>query len=346
MLAPHMQALPVARRKDLDYDPFEMSEPSIALFYGDQYRCEEALAARDAAIGKPERITRFGDELDIKAFSIEISTGSLFSPRRHFVLRHAEAVKPLRALYPLLAQPLPSGTFLTFIAAEGKGIEALIKKVQREGKVQGFPRPRGKALEKAVAAILSEVGVTLPRTTLAELIDRSGGDLLFIREEARKLAAYLAGEKSKGTEVAKLFYSGGEESIYPLLDRFGARDLRGTLTGLGKLHEAPSRLFPALLRHLTRLTAVRVLKDGGLPSDKIASELGLPEWLSRRIAAQAENYSQQELTAALALGVQLDQAIKHGGIRPGDAVLKLILKTMNPSAAPALGYARRNRPSR
>jgi len=115
---------------------------------------------------------------------------------------------------------------------------------------QGFPRARGRSLETAAAAILNEEGVTLPRTALAELIDRSGGDLLFIREEARKLAAYLADKKTGHEAVTGLFYSGGEESVYPLLDRFGERDLHRALAELRKLHEAPSRLFPALLREL------------------------------------------------------------------------------------------------
>lgn len=327
-----------------------MTEPKIALFYGDAYQCEQAIAARESRItagGPTERITRFGDEFDIKAFSIELSSGSLFSVRRHFLLRHAETVKPTKLLYPLLDLPLSTETYITLVAPDGKGLETLIKKVrEKNGKVQGFPRPRGRSLERTAAAILEGQGVKLPPTAVTELLERAGGDLLFLQEEVRKLAAYARTGKLTKEEISILSYSGGEESIYPFLDLFGARDLRGALAALARLHVDPSRLFPALLHQLTRLTEVRILKDGGLKPDKIASELGMPGWLSRRLLAQVESYTQQELAAALSLGIKLDQAIKRGGIRPADAVFLLILDAMNSPRSPAPGYARRIQPSR
>ncbi len=327
-----------------------MPEPTIALFYGDPYHCEQAVAAREAAVsaGEPvERITRFGDEIDIKAFSIEISSGSLFSARRHFLLRHTEAVKPAKLLYSLLDLPLPPETYITLVAPGGKGVDTLIKRVREKGgKVQGFPRARGRSLERAAAAILEGQGIKLPPGAVTELLGRAGGDLLFLQEEARKLAAYSGRGNLTQEEISILSYSGGEESIYPFLDLFGARDLRGALTALARLHVDPSRLFPALLHQLTRLTEVRILKDGGLKPQEIASELGIPEWLSRRLLAQVKSYTQQELAAALSLGIELDQAIKRGGIRPADAVFLLILDAMNSPRSPAPGCSWRSRPSR
>ncbi len=327
-----------------------MTEPKIAFFYGDAYHCEQAIAGREAAItagGPTERITRFGDEFDIKAFSIELSSGSLFSVRRHFILRHAEAVKPVKLLYPLLDLPLSPETYITLVAPDGKGLETLIKKVrERKGKVQGFPRPRGRSLERSAAAILESLGVKLPPTVVTELLERAGGDLLFFQEEVRKLATYAGTGKLTEEEISILSYSGGEESIYPFLDLVGARDLRGALAALARLHVDPSRLFPALLHQLTRLTEVRILKDGGLRPDKIASELGMPEWLSRRLLVQVKNYSQQELAAALSLGIKLDRAVKRGGIRPADAVFLLVLEAMSSLRSPAPGCSWQTQPSR
>lgn len=305
-----------------------MSEPKVVLFYGDPYQCEQALTAREAALGvdgPTERITRFGDELDTKALGIEISSGSLFSSRRHFLLRHAEAVNPLRALYPIIEHPFPAGTYLTLISATAKGIETLRKRVQKLGKVQGFSSPRGQSLRRAVKSILDQYGVRVPSETVAALAAHTGGDLMMVNAEAKKLATYARSHELTTKALSALAYSGGEESVYPFIDRIGERNRRGALSVLAGLHVDPSRIFSVLLYHLTRLLTAHMLSDVGLASNEVATLIGIPEWLARRIVPQAQNYTQQELAAALALGIKLDQESKHGDVRPEDALLQLTL---------------------
>ena len=303
-----------------------MTEPKIALFYGDPYRCEQALAAREGEIAPDERIVRFGDELDIKALSMEMTSTSLFSSRRHFLIRHVERVRPIKTIYPLVEGSLPAGTYLTMLASDGKGLDGLIGRVKKvEGRVAGLPRPRGQALVQSVEELLREEGLQLPRTAVARLLEQGNGDLLFLREEVRKIAAYAGEETPSPTVVTTIGYTGGEESIYPFLDAFGRRNLANALAALERLYVDPNRLFPALLHHITRLTEVRILRDDGFSPRRIAAALETPEWLVRRLATQAKNYTQKELAAALSLGIELDRGIKRGGVRPADAVLKLVL---------------------
>ena len=314
-----------------------MSEPKVALFYGDPYQCGQALTAREAALGVDgpiERITRFGDELDIKAFSIELSSGSLFASRRHFLLRHAEAVNPLRALYPIIEHPFPAGTYLTLISATAKGIETLRKRVQKLGKVQGFSSPRGQSLHRAVKSILDQYGVRVPPETVAVLAARTGGDLMMVDTEAKKLATYTRSHELTPEALSTLTYSGGEESVYPFIDRIGERNQRGALSALTELHVNPSRTFSVLLYHVTRLLTAHMLSDAGLALNEIATLIGTPEWLARRIVPQAQNYTHQELAAALALGIKLDQKSKHGDVRPEDALLQLTLAITSRRSSP------------
>ena len=254
-----------------------MSEAKIALFYGDPYQCERALGAREATLaasGQIERIVRFGDELNIKALSIELSSESLFSPCRHFLIRHVEWVKPIRSLYPLLDLPLPTMSYLTFISSEEKGLDTLVKKVrERKGKVHRFPHARGRSLEQIAREIVNSEGISLTRTALTELLRASGDDLLFLREEVRKLAAYSAGEQLGPNDIAGMLYNRGEGSIYPFLDLFGSRDLRGAVAALSRLNTDPWRLFPALLHQIIRLTEIQILKEAGLPLSEISHEL-------------------------------------------------------------------------
>ena len=51
-----------------------MAEPQLAFFYGDEYRCDVALASRVEAIRSldagVEKHIRYADEMDYPAFSI------------------------------------------------------------------------------------------------------------------------------------------------------------------------------------------------------------------------------------------------------------------------------------
>ena len=326
-----------------------MSESQCALLHGDPYRVEKALAVRHTAIlsefSDTERSVLFGDELDLPSLRTVLFSRSLFVEGRHFVIRHTEAIQAPKKFAVLVTQELPEATFLTLLADELKPSNPVYKAVKDRGSVQAFPKVKGKALERAVVAILTEYGVDLDSAALKCLIDRSGGELLGISQEARKLHA-LSGDGAPDEAVfVRLFFAAGEPSIYPLLDRVGEQNLPASLALLVSLHEDPGRLFSMLLRHLTRMLMVRVLVDGGATTAKAASLLGSPAWLIKRLLNQAKLRSVQDLTTVVDQGIALDLMVKRGGIRSGDALLKLTLAATTPGTR-APEYARRNRLAR
>ena len=326
-----------------------MSEPQRALLYGDPYRVEEALASRHAAILTEfldtEKIPLFGDELDLPSLRMTLLSRSLFVQGRHFINRHAEKTPAPKQFAVLVTQELPEATFLTLLADELKPSNPVYKAMKECGSLQALPRMKGKVLERAVTVILAECNVKLGPAALKCLINQSGGELLTIFQEARKLHAFSPEGKPDEDVLAQLFFAAGEPSIYPLLDRVGERNLPATLALLSSLHEDPGRIFSILLRHLTRILMVRILVDTGATTVKVGTLLGSPGWLIRRLLNQAKHSSQKELSAAVDLGVTLDLAIKSGEIRSIDALLKLIFAATRPgSCAPE--YARRNRPAR
>lgn len=328
-----------------------MPEPQLSLFFGELYRCERALLARHAAIlaeyPDTERHTLFGDELDLPSLRVELQSASLFAQGRHFVIHHLETLKKPKPFTTLLERRLPEATFLTLLAGELKATNPLVKAVKERGSVQALPRVKGKPLERVAAEIFAGYDLRLTPGALKALLARSGGDLLSISQEARKLHTFGPPEGTiDEASIGRLSFTAGEGSIYPLLDRLGERNLPATLATLAGLHEDPGRTFSALLRHLTRVLMVRILLDEGTPVAKMAPLLGTPIWLVRRLVTQAKAHSTQELAAVLDLGIGLDLRIKSGGIRPDDALLELILVATTPMSSPAPGYARRSRPSR
>jgi len=317
-----------------------MSELQRVLIFGDPYRCDQALAARHAAIlaefADTERNILFGDELDLPSLRMTVLSSSLFVQGRHFVIRHAETIPGTKPFAALLKEELPEATFLTLVAEEIRPSNPILKAVRDCGSVQALPRMKGKALERAVSEILAEQDLKLTPAALKELVAQSGGDLLSVFQEARKVHAFAPEGALDDNALARLRFAAGERSIYPLLDRLGERNLRASLAALSDLHEDPGRIFSVLLRHLTRLVMVRVLADEGATAAKAAMLLGSPAWLVKRLLNQAKRCSAQDLSTVVDQGITLDLMIKRGEIRPGDALLKLILAATT-AASPALG---------
>ncbi len=324
-----------------------MPEPQLTLIFGDPFRCEQALHTRHTRIiekhPEAERHTLFGDELDLSALMVELQSASLFAESRHFVVRHAETIKA-KPFSALIEPSLPSGTYLTFLAPGLKGTSPLIKATRKRGIVQALPPIKGKALERTVSELMVAQGVHLDPQALNVLIARCNGDLLVLFQEARKLRSFSPEGTIDRDAIEKVGFSAEEGSIYPLLDRIGEHNLPESLATLSRLHEDPGRVFSGVVRHLTKLLMVRVLLDSKIAEAKMASLLGTPSWLVRRLATQAKGYSTQRLTAALDLGIKLDLEVKRGGIRPSDSLLKLILGVTTRSA-PSPEYARQSRPS-
>jgi len=315
-----------------------MSLPSVALIFGDPFRCDQALAERHEAIlatdPKTERHALFGDEVDLSGLATELSSSALFADGRHFIVRHAEAIKP-KAFQRLAEAPLSPATYVTFVAGELKASSPLVKAARESATVIAAPRPAGMRLEKAASELFARASLRLPPRTVKAFVERSGGDLLALSGEADKLRAYVSTGEAVPDRVEQLVFSAGETSMYPLLDRIGERDTRAALSCLAELHDDPGRLLAASVRHLSRLAMLRSLLD--LKTDKatLSSLLGAPSWLVSRLAGQAKRHTTDELKTSLERAIDLDTGVKRGLLRPADALLLLVFAaTTGRPAAP------------
>jgi len=314
-----------------------MGERQVVLFVGDAFRYERALRERDAALRAEdpacERHLHFADEVDVPSLEMELRSSSLFALGRHFVIRDADRARSPKPLGELLKQTLPSGTYVSLTASsELKASNPIAKAAKTIDGFVSLPSPRGRGIQKAAREILDAEGVSgVDPTTLQELVLRSGGDLLTLGQEAKKLRAFSHNTGvDKGT-VRSLAFPSAEQTVYPLYDRIGEGDLRGALRELDALRDPPGRVLGGVVRHVTRLAMIRLLLDRKTPWAKMTSLIGTPEWLLRRLVAQAKGRSMNDLAGALRLGIRLDQQIKRGEISPADALMTMVLAATTPA---------------
>jgi len=306
-----------------------MTEPILRLFAGDPYRCERALAAREAALREVdsnlERHVHFADEVDTGSLELDLTSLSLFALGRHFVVRRVEKVRAPKSFVPIVEGSFPDGTYLTLLATDLRANSPIAKAAKALDAFVALPAPRGNAIRGGAKEILTERGVRLTGTAFQELLHRCGNDLMTIAREADKLASHASGAPIEEHTIARLVFSSAERTVYPFYDRLGEGDLRASLAELRDLREDPGRIVGGILRHLTRLTMIRILLDRRTPRSEIASAVGVQEWLLRRLAGQAQRRSLAQLARALQRGVDLDREIKSGLVRPADALTELVL---------------------
>jgi DNA polymerase III delta subunit len=311
-----------------------MTEPRWMLLYGDPYRCESALEDREKALASAhpsiERHPRFAEEVDIASLDIESQSSALFATARHFVIRHIDRVRATKPWISWMERELPPETFVTLLGADLKATNALVKAMAQHGRSVSLPAPSSRSAGQSVRAAATEAGLRLSKAGIETLAERTGGELFAVKREIEKLRIYARNHPIADRDVEALTFSGIEQTAYPFFDRLGNRNLPDALRTLDELREDPGRLLSGAVRHLTRLTTLRLLVDRHVAQNRMAATAGLQDWLTRRLLPQAKRFSLDEATAALDLGIRLDAQVKSGGIQALDALLKLLLAVATP----------------
>jgi len=309
-----------------------MSEPIFRLFSGDPYRCERALADREAALRaadpEMERHVHFADEVQSGSLELDLTSLSLFALGRHFVVRRVEKAKPPKSFVPLLESSFAQGTYLTMIATDLRATHPIAKAAKARDAWIALAAPRGNAVRGSAKEILAERGVTLTGPAFQELLRRCGNNLLTISQEAGKLQSVGSERPIEPQLIERTVFPSAEQTVYPFYDRLGEANLSATLAELRTLQEDPGLIVNGILRHLTRLTMIRVLLDRKVARSQMAASIGVQDWLLRRLVGQAQQRPLDQLTATLRRGIQLDYEIKSGQTRPADALMSLVLEAV------------------
>lgn len=305
-----------------------MDDAVVSLLVGDAYRCERALRVRHHAVcsNDPhvERHVRFADDVDVAALDMELRSQSLFSLARHFVIRRMERARTPKAWVEVLEQAPAPGTFVTLLAEDLKASSPILKAVTKKGTVDRLPSPRrANDFAKAAEQVLAEQDVELPPRAVRELVLRCDS-LLALSQEARKLRAYTASASIDPDRLAQIVFPLAEQTVYPFYDQLGGRNLPAALRSLDQLRESPVRVLGGIIRHVTRLATVRILLEAKVPRPAMASAIGVPDWLLRRLIGQASHFRRDELLDCVRTGLDLDVRVKSGELAPSDAVLQLM----------------------
>jgi DNA polymerase-3 subunit delta len=241
------------------------------------------------------------------------------------------------AVTAYLASPTP-GAVLALVGDPSRlaGLEDACKQA---GDVLRFDLPlkgRGRQLDYPAwtRAQFERAGVRVDHDTAERLVELVGEDAFALQGEVEKIAAWAGGAPVGASEVELLAAPASERSTFALVNAWGARNVAEALRACEDelLREPePFRIAARIVAHVSRVRAVQRLLEEGLGVSDVAGRLGL-RYPPRREAAEAANYSREELGDAVVRLAGLDHAIKGGSrLEPELELERALIDVMRPA---------------
>jgi DNA polymerase III subunit delta len=307
----------------------EALEPVYLLGGSDRPKVERALRRLRArfdeqAVERLDAETAGGEEAVAACNAL-----GLFGGARLVVVAGVERWKKadVESISAYLASPV-AGAVLALVANEPPKDDALAKVVARAGKLLRFEVPKPKDLSVWVRSELTRLGVRADDEAARRLVEIVGDDVAAVAAEVEKIAAW-AGEEPVGTrEVEALAVPAHEASAWALTDAWGSRDLPRVLAACENDLEHGEEPFVVAMRLAAQVGLVRsaqALATEGLATREIAKRLRKHEFRVRRALAHAENYSRDELDAAVVRLAELDARLKGASRLAGELELERAL---------------------
>lgn len=254
-----------------------------------------------------------------------VRTLPVLAPRRLVVLREPQLARTgASGLTDALFEALTAGaesrdSVLVVVAEKVDGRSRWVKAFGSAAVVRCDPPQKARALSDFIAAEASRQGVRFDRAAIALLAERTGPQLLMLRQEIAKAALFAGpGEMVEVKHVAESTSDVAEEPIWDLTDAIGEGRCGDALALLGKLlhsGSAPPAVLGAFAGHFRKLTSVR---SGGTVAG--------PPFAIRKLEGQSRRFTPGRLLSCLAAIHQTDLALKGaGGVAPELALERLVI---------------------
>jgi len=276
-------------------------------------RLETAL--KDQTGEAPLKVVREATETPLTEFLGETRVGSLWGSGQLLVLRRAEAVPAgeLKAVTEYLAHPAPR--VWVVLLAEGLKARDLAKnpvwnRLQQEDAALGFFRLKEEELYRWLSREAGALGKNLTLAAAQRLVEIVGENLWELMQELEKLALFAGEERTLTPNlVNQLATHSRTYNIFALVDALGEPGAQKRLTALAQLMdlgEEPPKILGMLARQLRFLIR---MKEG-------APGLNLPQWHMKKLAQQAQNFSEAALRGHLFRLHQTDLRLKTSAGNP------------------------------
>jgi DNA polymerase-3 subunit delta len=218
---------------------------------------------------------------------------------------------------------LPETTRLVFVEEEAlKASNPILKLAQEQHKtgkahIKEYKQPKEGQLFNWVQEEARDRGGNISWDACRKMVELAGDDLRQLELEIEKLLLYAGDRQVTTADVKSLTSRTREADVFELVDCVGRRQVDEALRQLHQLldeNEPPLRLLAMLARQIRILIQVSELRAQRMSQSQIAKQLKLHPYVVKKGAAQALNFTMDQLERAHSLVVDTDWKIKTGAM--------------------------------
>lgn len=304
------------------------TKPRIIILHGEnEFGISQHLSELISGSGEPSvtalnLIRLDGRKLSLEELSNAVATLPMFSVQKMVVVENINGLminKSVEEKLLGLFSTLPQTTLLVLVEYQNlKNNTPLLKwakKNKEEVIVRSYPMLRGKEMKVWILERTRALGGGITPDAVDTLAGLVGVDARMAEQEILKLLTYVDYRRPISLEDVEKLNSGmSQVNIFYLVDALGNQDekkAQGYLRTLLSDEDARS-IFGMILRQfrLLLLTQEIVSERGG--EGDIARNLGLQEWVARKLIHQSRNFSAEKLKRIYGRLMEMDVSVKSG----------------------------------
>ena len=225
---------------------------------------------------------------------------------------------------------MPDTTCLIFVETAVDKRNRLFKTVKDRGRAVEFASQDEATLTKWILGIVKREGKQISKSALSLFLERAGTDMEHISKELEKLLCYTYERESiTSQDVEDVCTILTSNRIFDMLRAIAEKNQKQALElyyDLLTLKESPRGILTLLGRQFQQLLLVRSLMAKGYGQPSIASKTGIAPFIIRRLMGQARNFTDEQLTAALADCAKAVEDVTAGRINDVMSVELLLVK--------------------
>lgn len=230
-----------------------------------------------------------------------------------------------------LRDPAPGCALVFYMreSADGKKkLTSLLRKQAVEVDFELLPDPE---IVKWCQKMLRPQGRKMGKSAINALTFMAGRELIRLKGELEKLAAYVGDERAEITEadVRAIVPASLEYNVFELINQLLKGDMRAAQQTVNSLMQGGQNsmgILAMLIRQLRQLAHMKCALDAGKPALTVQEALKMHPYAARQTARQCAGLSAQWLTELYEAGVEADYAVKSGRLRDQDALNSLLFK--------------------
>lgn len=270
-----------------------------------------------------------GNKVDINEIISLANTLPFFSEQRLIIMEETNLFKNTTDELIDFIKAGSESTVLVFIEPEVDKRGRLYKAIQKAGYIASMDLLDEKSLRVWIGSLLKKEGKKIMDSSLNLFLEKTGNDMLQIKNELEKLFSYtLNRDEITREDVMAVTSTTTTSKIFDMMTYIANQQQRKALAlynDLLILKEPPMRILALLTRQFNLVMQVKDLERSGQNNAAIGKQTGLPSFVVNKYINQGNRFSMERLMEILRYCAKTEEDVKTGKLNDVIGVELLIV---------------------